>query len=440
MTLASLVDEYLYEVARLYTPATERKYSQVLDFLLRDCGDKTPIEAITEGDILRCLIRWKDKSKATQALHISIFKGCFAYAVEKGHLEGNPVQRIKRPRLPRLEDRKVVIVSTHDVQKMFQFCRDWGDEICLGILAYTGARRNAVSMIRWRDVSLTPDPPHGPHGWITMEEKGGKFTDKPIPFFLREIIDRAPEHEPSDYLVPNKRPAAVKRKERSNDIIYDRVKDIAKRAGVEAHVHALRAAFAVFFLENHRGTINSLQKLLGHESIETTRHYTRGLNRKQQMAEVLNLDWGSSPQVNEIMREVESALSEAEHLPRDSSREGRLDERRGSASLSALSEEGAVKGKDKVGTVRTLHSSVLPNGQESNHSMSSSAPIPSSESALTRHEEGHERLAAHHVFPGKAQKAHTGFEPVNPFLAWVHAHLAVIRHLPGHRIGHYPSV
>lgn len=419
MNLATLTDEYLYEVARLYAPATEKKYGQVLDFLLRDCGDKTPIESVTESDVLACLSRWKNRAKATQALHISIFKGCFEYAVEKGYLQESPARRIKRPKLPKLEDRKVVIVSTGDVKKMFGFCRDWGDEICLGILAYTGARRNAVSMIRWKDVHLKSDPPHGPHGWITMQEKGNKFVDKPIPFFLREIIDRAPEHEAFDYLVPNKRPASVRRKERSNDIIYDRVKDIAKRAGVEAHVHALRSAFAVFFLENHRGSVKSLQTLLGHESIETTRHYTRNLNRKLEMSEVVDMDWG--------------ALSEGVGKRSPVRKFGDTP----APSLSALSEgaTGVLAAPPRAGAQRVAVSRRPDPGAKSHHTPASS------ESALpARHEIGHKQLAAHHVFPGEDEKAHTGFEPVLVLQESIHALSMRIGHHFGHRTGHYPSV
>jgi hypothetical protein len=45
------------------------------------------------------------------------------------------------------------------------------------------------------------------------------------------------------------RPAAVRRSERSDKIIWERVRRVAAKTGVRAHVHALRAAFAVQFID-----------------------------------------------------------------------------------------------------------------------------------------------------------------------------------------------
>jgi site-specific recombinase XerD len=78
-----------------------------------------------------------------------------------------------------------------------------------------------------------------------------------------------------DYLIPNRRPEAVKRAERSDKVIWETVKKIAARAGVAAHVHALRAAFAVQFDEANPAQVVALKELLGHSRIDQTRVYLR---------------------------------------------------------------------------------------------------------------------------------------------------------------------
>jgi site-specific recombinase XerD len=95
-----------------------------------------------------------------------------------------------------------------------------------------------------------------------------------------------------DYVIPNRRPASVRRKERSNKIIWETVLRVANRVGVKATVHALRRAFAVAFLTGKPGAIESLQALMNHSRIDTTQVYLRALNRSKAMEAVRDLSWG----------------------------------------------------------------------------------------------------------------------------------------------------
>ncbi len=131
----------------------------------------------------------------------------------------------------------------------------------------------------------------------TVQEKGGKTISKPIPAELAHVIEAAiaadvyKSHD--DYLVPSQ--GAQRRPgDRDDRIIWRLVKQVAKKAGVTTHVHALRAAFAVQFLENNPGEMIALQELMGHERSETTLVYLRRLNRQQRMETVRTLSWGKA--------------------------------------------------------------------------------------------------------------------------------------------------
>ena len=54
-------------------------------------------------------------------------------------------------------------------------------------------------------------------------------------------------------------------------IMWRLVKGVAVKAGVTTHVHALRAAFAVQYLESNLGDTDALRELMGHARGETTR-------------------------------------------------------------------------------------------------------------------------------------------------------------------------
>ena len=129
-------------------------------------------------------------------------------------------------------------------------------------------------------------------------EKGGKVAVKPIPDELLAILRAAAqsgevETAEDAYVVPNRRKASVRRVERSDKVIWETVKRVARRAGVHAHVHAIRAAFAVRFLETHPGDLEALQPLMGHNRLETTAVYLRRLNRVKAMERVRDLSWRS---------------------------------------------------------------------------------------------------------------------------------------------------
>ncbi len=135
-------------------------------------------------------------------------------------------------------------------------------------------------------------------GTIRFFEKGGKVIVKPLPDEYVEILDQAQGEgvwkSADDYLIPNRRPGAVKNRERSDKVIWETVKKVALRAGVEATVHALRAAFAVQFDEANPDQLIALKELMGHTRIETTLVYLRRKNRAKAMEAVRTLSWGGA--------------------------------------------------------------------------------------------------------------------------------------------------
>lgn len=145
-----------------------------------------------------------------------------------------------------------------------------------------------MSGLRRRDANFE-------RGAIRFREKGRKVIEKPIPDELLAILRAADEAGtwtgPDDYLVPNRRPSIVRRKERGNKVIYETVLKVAARVGVRAHAHALRAAFAVAFDEAHPDQVIALKELLGHARLETTLVYLRRKDKAAAMETVRDLSW-----------------------------------------------------------------------------------------------------------------------------------------------------
>lgn len=286
------IDLYIGELARLgRTQETRKTYSRILNMLATDLRDKPPSE-VTTDDLRKFLQRWIDNSPTTLAMHVSILKVFFRFLAENDIVETDPTIKLRRPPKKRPEDLDVVTVSEEDVRKMFDAVESWQELLCLSVLCYMGPRRRAASRLRWRDINLEERT-------ARFYEKGGKVITKPIPDELTAILRAASEHpevrsEADDYVIPNFQPTRVSKKERKPDIVYATVVRIAERAGVRSHAHALRAAFAVKYLESHPGDIEALQALMGHTRPDTTQIYLRKLDRQKSMERVRDLSWGST--------------------------------------------------------------------------------------------------------------------------------------------------
>jgi integrase/recombinase XerD len=281
------IDAFLDAVT--LAPETRRKYRDIL-WGFADTVDQLDLDQIDRHHCRAYLGRWKDAAPSTLALYTTILTRFFAFLIEEEVIDRSPMEKVRRPKLNRAEDLDVVTVTDTDVERLIAACADWQEFLCIAVVVYLGVRRRAASRLRRHDMDLE-------RGTIRFREKGGKIIVKPIPRELLEILRTADLQglwiEPKDYVIPNRRPA--KNPERSHKVIYDTVKKVAERARVTTHVHALRAAFAVRFDDQHPREVIALKELLGHARIETTMLYLRRKDKARAMEAVRDLSWSSLP-------------------------------------------------------------------------------------------------------------------------------------------------
>jgi integrase len=224
----------------------------------------------------------------------------FDWLAAEGLIPRNPTRRngervIPRPRqVPADDNPNVVTVTRNDVGLLIRAAErsdEWNERLAIHCLAYLGPRRRALAQARIGDYDMNART-------LTFREKGGKAITKPVPDKLATLIDAAildgVYGALDDYLIPSYGPQR-RGGERDDRVIWRIVKNVADRAGVDAHVHSLRAAFAVHFLASKPGEVVALQKLMGHRRIDTTMVYLRRLDRDQAMESVRDLSWDEVP-------------------------------------------------------------------------------------------------------------------------------------------------
>ena len=290
LRIGEAIDLFLGDLARQgRKDATRLDYRYKLNLLADDLRDAY-VDEIELTDYERFLNRWVGKAPATLAGSVSVVHGFSTFLWARGFVSTDVARPIKRPRKLRPEDLDVVTVSAGNVRRMLDSCESWQEFLCLATAIYLGARRGALARVRLRDVDFEL-------GAIRFVEKGGKVLVKPLPDEYVDILRAAQAagvwERGEDYLIPSRRPGAVRNPERSDKVIWETVKRVARRTGVESTVHALRAAFAVQFDEANPDQLIALKELMGHTCIETTLVYLRRKDKAKAMEVVRTLSWGA---------------------------------------------------------------------------------------------------------------------------------------------------
>lgn len=301
ITTDRAIDLFDGDLARRgYSDRTRTTYSRTLDKFCDQLPRDLDVSKISADDCRRFLDGYNKRSAGTRAHTYSVLSSFFKWLYKQEKINRNPLERLERPRRIAPADLDVVSVSKEDVQRLMMYASSWTEKLTIGVLVYAGPRRKAAAQLRLSDYDRE-------RGRLRFREKGGKVIWKDVSDDLDQLLEVAlttgaiehgrqwllPEYRgDSPYLIPPERP--LQKRERDDRCIYDVVKRVAEKAGVETHVHALRAAFAVFYLEENPGDVEALKELLGHSSIATTQTYLRKLDRQAAMKRVRTLSWGVS--------------------------------------------------------------------------------------------------------------------------------------------------
>jgi site-specific recombinase XerD len=198
----------------------------------------------------------------------------FRWCIRKRYCESDPTEQLVFARIPRALPRAL---KKSELRALLQAIRHPDEELnarrtfvwernrmLIYLLLYTGLRRSEAATLRWREVDLEDET-------ITvLDGKGGKSRVVPIhPVVLKELEAVPPERRGGKMYVFQKFDGEPFN-EQAVHAVFDKW---LPRLGVDGvHAHRLRHTFATTLL--HSGVhIGRIQKMMGHEDIETTARY-----------------------------------------------------------------------------------------------------------------------------------------------------------------------
>lgn len=256
-------------------PLTVRRYKQVLDHFDRLIGKKKKyIEAITRADIDDYKIerseepngRKRTVAPRTVNFEVSALRTFFYYLInERALLMDNPCARFKPLKDERERARRKPPTYTQsELDKLFASATPFEKSV-YGMLLLTGLREQELCYLTWNDVDLKREILR-----VTGEGKQ-EFSPKdyeerviPMPPDLVALLKKLPRK--SEWVFPTAQGG-------KQTHLLRRLQRLAKRAGIQhATLHKFRHTYATRLLEKGSDIV-TVQHLLGHSDLDTTRQY-----------------------------------------------------------------------------------------------------------------------------------------------------------------------
>lgn len=256
-------------------PETHRRYRQVLEHFERHVAHKRFAEALTRADIDEYKIRRRQEQSQrhhrlitarTVNFEVSTLRTFFYYLInERGLGMENPCSRFKKLRDARSLGRsRPPTYSQEELDALFLHCDEF-ERAVFATLLLTGLRKKELYFLTWNDVDLkTATLRVSGEGKVGFSPKDYEERVIPTPPDLLEILRGLPRR--AFWVFPNRNG------NRLNHLLR-RLKTIADRASIaSATLHKFRHTYATRLLEEGADIV-TVQKLMGHSDIETTRKY-----------------------------------------------------------------------------------------------------------------------------------------------------------------------
>lgn len=236
------------------------------------------VEDITADDIRGFLKDRNSLEKVTTIAHnLTVIKNFHQYLLKERVIKDDVASGIERPKLRKSLPRSL---SIEDVDKLLDIplntVFDYRNKAMLELMYGTGLRVSEVVSLRLNDIDEV-------NCIIRVMGKGSKERIVPLGeyciYYLNMYLDKRElliKKKSCDRLFLNNHGCGITRQG-----FFKILKQLLKEKGLDMNVspHTLRHSFATHLL-NRGADLRSIQELLGHSDISTTRIYTHKSNDK----------------------------------------------------------------------------------------------------------------------------------------------------------------
>lgn len=239
----------------------------------------TKVDNINTHDIEKYLIYLKDNeySITSIARKLTTIKNFHNYLFNKQIIKKDVSQTIERPKIKKTLPK---VMTVAEVDKLLEIkcitAFDYRNKAMLELLYATGLRISELLNLKLIDVDLE-------NCVVRCFGKGSKERIVPIGEYVLEHLEKYLEYRPllsknkkSEFLFLNKSGTGL-----SRFSFFKIIKKLLREKNINVDIspHTLRHSFATHMLE-YGADLRSIQELLGHSDISTTKIYTHITNNR----------------------------------------------------------------------------------------------------------------------------------------------------------------
>jgi integrase/recombinase XerC len=283
---SALIEQYLASLAhaRRLSEHTLRSYAHELEMLAR-LADGRPLASLSAVDVRGAVAKAHAGGLSARSIahRLSAWRAFYRWLAERVDMPANPVSAVRAPKQPKrlpkalsVDDATALMEASPSVENA-QALRD---HAILELFYSSGLR---LSELTGLDAAFADGNGYRSAGWlnlaaaeVTVLGKGKRQRTVPVG---RKALDAL-----SAWLAvrgqfvktdPHPLFLSVRGARMSPNVVRERVKRAALRAGIPAnvHPHVLRHSFATHMLQSS-GDLRAVQELLGHASVAATQIYT----------------------------------------------------------------------------------------------------------------------------------------------------------------------
>jgi integrase/recombinase XerC len=272
MSFSRAIDLYLSDMrgyGRINSDKSELSYRTRLYSHGEDIGNRDP-RTTGRNDVKRTLSRWShpNTQRNAHAILISFYDWC----MEEGIRKDNPARQVRKAKK---RETHVYRMTADEVVSLIDACQTTRESRVIILGVCVGARNQELRGLRGEHFQRDD------FVWISPDiAKGQRERWVPVLDEARNVVENIRDSVGLDhYVVPARRPSnppyntrwrEYLEKPSSPQAIWRTVQEVAKRAGIAAHIHPhlLRHAFGDH-VAKHAG-LRAAQALLGHSSVDTT--------------------------------------------------------------------------------------------------------------------------------------------------------------------------
>lgn len=224
-----------------------------------------PISKATTDDLRNYLINYEIKrcsSKTTIDNIRRIFSSFFSWLEDEDYIVKSPARRIKHVRSPK---KIKSVFSDEDLELLRQSSHNLRDTAIINILASTGMRVGELVRLKIKDININERE-------CLVTGKGDKqrivYFDARTKIHLEKYLNSREDHREALFI-----PLKGSEPKLSINTVEIRLKELGKELNIQrVHPHKFRRTMATNAIDKGM-PIEQVQKLLGHERIDTTMHY-----------------------------------------------------------------------------------------------------------------------------------------------------------------------